>query len=56
MDYPQAEWDKAGEILMHTPWEEEIAMHGKLISFRHTIARSKKQYTRNAKHKSHWHE
>lgn len=22
MDYPQAEWDKAGEILMHTPWEE----------------------------------
>ena len=22
MDYPLAEWDKAGEILMHTPWEE----------------------------------
>lgn len=22
MDYPVAEWDKAGEILMHTPWEE----------------------------------
>lgn len=22
MDYPAAEWDKAGEILMHTPWEE----------------------------------
>lgn len=36
--------------------EEEIAMHGKLISFRYTIARSKKKYTRKAKHKSHWHE
>ena len=22
MDYPRAEWNKAGEILMHTPWEE----------------------------------
>ena len=22
MVYPVAEWDKAGEILMHTPWEE----------------------------------
>ena len=22
MSYPVAEWDKAGEILMHTPWEE----------------------------------
>lgn len=22
MNYPAAEWDKAGEILMHTPWEE----------------------------------
>ena len=22
MNYPVAEWDKAGEILMHTPWEE----------------------------------
>ena len=35
---------------------EEIALHGKLVSFRHTIARSKKQYTRKSKHKSRWHE
>ena len=25
MDYPRAEWDKAGEILMHTPGEELFA-------------------------------
>jgi len=36
--------------------EEEIAMHGKLVSFRHTIARSKKLYTRKSKHKSRWQE
>ena len=36
--------------------EEEIAMHGKLVSLRHTIARTKKQYTRKSKHKSTAHE
>ncbi len=36
--------------------DEEIAMHGKIISFRHTVARSKKLYTRKSKHKSSRHE
>ena len=36
--------------------EEEIAMRGKLVSFRHTVARTKKQYTRKSKHKSTAHE
>ena len=44
------------KAMRHDRREEEIAMHGKLVSFRHTVARSKKQYTRKSKHKNCWHE